>query len=87
MTAIIQKWGDSQGMRIPKFILDSVNWNENTNLELCTENNKIIITQTKNKFGTCLPNRKYKQQISAAYFVKRKMQNKRCNFMRAYKSA
>ena len=47
MTTKIQKWGNSQGIRIPKFFLDSVNWNENTKLEVCTENNKVIITQTK----------------------------------------
>ena len=29
MTTTIQKWGNSQGIRIPKILLDSVQWTEN----------------------------------------------------------
>ncbi len=39
----LQKWGNSQGIRIPKAILDILDWNENENLELVTKNNQIII--------------------------------------------
>ena len=33
MTTTIQKWGNSQGIRIPKILLDTVKWNENEELE------------------------------------------------------
>ncbi len=42
-TTTIQKWGNSQGIRIPKFILDSVHWRENEKLVMSAENDKIII--------------------------------------------
>ncbi|PID86181.1 AbrB/MazE/SpoVT family DNA-binding domain-containing protein [Candidatus Gracilibacteria bacterium] len=39
----LQKWGNSKGVRIPKSVLDMLNWEENENLELEMKNNKIII--------------------------------------------
>lgn len=43
MTTTIQKWGNSQGIRIPKFVLEALNWSGSENLLLSTEDNKIII--------------------------------------------
>lgn len=43
MTITIQKWGNSHGIRLPKHLLDEVNWNENEEVELKIENKKIII--------------------------------------------
>lgn len=43
MTTTIQKWGNSQGIRIPKFLLETVQWDENEQIELSTIGNKIII--------------------------------------------
>ena len=47
MTVKIQKWGNSQGIRIPKYILDELTWNENETVDLMVQNGKIIIERTK----------------------------------------
>jgi len=46
-TAKIQKWGNSQGLRLPKYILDKVNISEGDTVEVTLEDNKIIIFQPK----------------------------------------
>ena len=43
MTTTIQKWGNSQGIRIPKFILEALHWSGSEQLAMTTENDKIII--------------------------------------------
>jgi len=43
MTATIQKWGNSQGIRIPKYILDALSLQENDAVDIVTENDSIII--------------------------------------------
>lgn len=43
----IQKWGNSQGIRIPKYILDKAEIREGDNVEITLEDNKIIIFQPK----------------------------------------
>jgi len=45
----IQKWGNSQGIRIPKIILDMVNWSGNEKIELEVDDGKIIIEKAKEK--------------------------------------
>ena len=47
MTTNIQKWGNSQGIRIPKFLLEAVQWNENEQIVVTAENDKIIIEKSK----------------------------------------
>lgn len=47
MTTTIQKWGNSQGIRIPKHILATIKWQENEKLNITTENEKIIIEKIK----------------------------------------
>lgn len=47
MTTTIQKWGNSQGIRIPKFILEAVHWNANENLVVKTDHNKRIIEKAE----------------------------------------
>lgn len=39
----IQKWGNSQGIRLPKYILNDINWSENEELAIKTEDGKIIL--------------------------------------------
>lgn len=46
MTMTIQKWGNSQGIRIPKTILDEVHWSTSENIELITENDTIILKRS-----------------------------------------
>ncbi len=47
MTTTIQKWGNSQGIRIPKAILDTVKWTENEKIILVVDNEKIIMKKAK----------------------------------------
>ncbi len=49
MTTTIQKWGNSQGVRIPKTILDTVNWSENEQILIVVDNGKLIMEKAKGK--------------------------------------
>lgn len=43
MNTTIQKWGNSQGIRLPRYILESVKWGKNEQLEVKAENGKLVI--------------------------------------------
>ena len=43
MTTTIVKWGNSQGVRLPKYLLDSVKLTDNDTVEVVAENDNIII--------------------------------------------
>lgn len=47
MTTTIQKWGNSQGIRIPKILLDSINWSENEEVSINIEEDKLVIEKAK----------------------------------------
>ena len=47
MTTSIQKWGNSQGVRIPKMILDAVKWSENEEVTITVYDGKLIIEKAK----------------------------------------
>lgn len=47
MRTTIQKWGNSQGIRIPKILLDTVHWKDSEQLVLSVEQDKIIIEKAK----------------------------------------
>lgn len=47
MYTTIQKWGNSQGVRLPKVILEMVNLSENDTVELKVEDGKLIISPVK----------------------------------------
>ena len=49
MIATIQKWGNSQGIRIPKIVLDSVNWGENEKIIIIVEDGKLIMEKANRK--------------------------------------
>lgn len=49
MTTTIQKWGNSRGIRIPKFLLDAVQWSEDEQLVLSVDSNRIIIEKAEPK--------------------------------------
>ena len=49
MTTTIQKWGNSQGIRIPKILLDTVKWKENEEIMIVVDNDKLIIEKVKNR--------------------------------------
>ena len=49
MMTTIQKWGNSQGVRLPKTILDVLSLQENDPVEITADNNSIIIKKTTRK--------------------------------------
>lgn len=44
----IQKWGNSQGIRIPKGILNDLKWQSDENVEIIAEDDNIIIKKAIN---------------------------------------
>ena len=49
MQATIQKWGNSQGIRIPKAFLEALGMMENDLVELSRVDDNIVITKVKEK--------------------------------------
>jgi antitoxin MazE len=49
MQTTIVKWGNSQGIRIPKAFLQSAQIEENDPVDVTLENEKIIITKSTEK--------------------------------------
>jgi len=49
MTTAIVKWGNSGGIKFPKWFLESLDLKENDTVDILTENNRIII-QKSSKF-------------------------------------
>ena len=49
MVTTIQKWGNSQAVRLPKIILDSLLLQENDPVEIVSENDVIIIKRADRK--------------------------------------
>ena len=46
MITTVQKWGNSQGIRLPKIFLDNMNIREGEKVEVSTKNDAIIIKRT-----------------------------------------
>lgn len=49
MQATIQKWGNSQGIRIPKAFLEALGMTENDLVELNRVDDNIVISKVKEK--------------------------------------
>ena len=49
MEARLQKWGNSDGIRIPSVILKTLNLKTNDKVNIICEDNKIIISKSDNK--------------------------------------
>ncbi|MDE7122418.1 MAG: AbrB/MazE/SpoVT family DNA-binding domain-containing protein [Oscillospiraceae bacterium] len=49
MTTNIQKWGNSQGLRIPKILLESLKWTEGVQLEMILGDGEITLRPVKAK--------------------------------------
>ena len=47
MTAIISKWGNSQGLRLPKSVVKDLNLSIGDELKIITKNNKVILEPIK----------------------------------------
>ena len=49
MTTTIVKWGNSRGIRLPKYLLDMVGLSDNDNVEVLAQNDGIIIKKSESK--------------------------------------
>ena len=49
MQTTIVKWGNSQGIRLPKMLLESVNLTDSDTVDVITENGNIIIRKSDKK--------------------------------------
>lgn len=47
MTTTIQKWGNSQGIRLPKYLLEAIKWQENEEVTIKSEDGKIVIEKAQ----------------------------------------
>ena len=47
MTTNLQRWGNSHGIRIPKFILDTLQWTGDEELTLSADNGQITIRKAE----------------------------------------
>ena len=52
MHAIIQKWGNSQAIRLPKGILEVADLHENDRVEIKADNDSIVIKRINKKHKT-----------------------------------
>jgi antitoxin MazE len=50
MSAKIQKWGNSLGIRIPKAIIEQASLSENSEVEVVHKNGAIIILPAKTQY-------------------------------------
>jgi len=48
MNATIQKWGNSQAVRLPKAILETAEIKENEQVHILAERNQIVIKKLRN---------------------------------------
>ena len=46
MTVKLQKWGNSQGIRIPKHMLEDLAWSEDEMVDIIVADGKIVIERT-----------------------------------------
>ena len=49
MNAMIQKWGNSHAIRLPKSILETASLKENETVQIIAEQNQIIIKKVTDK--------------------------------------
>ena len=47
MTTKIQKWGNSQGIRLPKYLLEMLKWSENEQISVKAQENRIVIERVE----------------------------------------
>ena len=62
MYATIQNWGNSQGLRIPKALLDAVGLKEHDRVELVQMDDGINIRRT-----SAIPHRTLEERLTAFY--------------------
>ncbi len=65
MTAIISKWGNSQGLRFPKDVMKALALSVGDEVKITTENNRVIIEPIREK--KCYDINDLVRQIPADY--------------------
>jgi antitoxin component of MazEF toxin-antitoxin module len=65
MEAVIKKWGNSLGIRIPNLIVRELSLKDGSFVDIKNIGNEIIITpKSKNKFRIILSNNQQKKEVS-----------------------
>lgn len=62
MYATLQRWGNSQGIRIPKALLDALGLRENDRVELVQEKDSITV-----KKAAGVPHKTLEERLTAFY--------------------
>ena len=62
MYATIQRWGNSQGLRIPKALLDALGLRENDRVEIIQSSDSLTI-----KKAAAAPHRTLEERLTAFY--------------------
>ncbi len=62
MYVTLQRWGNSQGIRIPKALLDALGLRENDRVELVQEKNGITV-----KKASAVPHKTLEERLTAFY--------------------
>ena len=62
MYVTLQRWGNSQGIRIPKVLLDSLRLRENDRVELVQEKDSITV-----KRASAVPHKTLEERLTAFY--------------------
>ena len=62
MTTTVQKWGNSQGIRIPKSVLNEINVESGECVELIVENGMLLIKKAESKRKRIQPHLPSKQK-------------------------
>lgn len=62
MFVTLQRWGNSQGIRIPKVLLDALGLRENDRVELVQEKDGITV-----KKATAVPHKTLEERLTAFY--------------------
>ncbi len=62
MYVTLQRWGNSQGIRIPKALLDALNLRENDRVELVQEKDGITV-----KKAAAVPHKTLEERLTAFY--------------------
>lgn len=52
MEVKLQKWGNSEGLRIPNSILKELNWKSGDTLKLINEGGKLMLEKKEKKYMT-----------------------------------
>jgi antitoxin MazE len=50
MTAIVQKWGNSLAVRLPKAVADQIEVGEGQEVEMCVDGNSLVLRSARKNY-------------------------------------